>query len=245
MDYFTILKPGHRLRQIRKILGLTQEDLSGRNMSKNYISMFENGKRPINIINATYLADVLNSKAEEQGIQLNITASHFVKNEKDIAREICIGELDKISVNRSLDKNEKYWGLYKIIYLSKKYNLEDLLARALKTKGNFLYRDGLYSCAIAHFSKSILYFFREGDIDYINNCYLAMGKTYFMDKNYEMAITYYNLASSYGKEDSMLYYKALSYYKLGNYEISKSIINKIVFKDERVLKLENCISNYI
>ena len=60
-----------------------------------------------------------------------------------------------------------------------------------------------------------------------------MGKTYFMDNNYEMAITYYNLASLYGKEDRMLYYKALSYYKLGNYEISKSIMNKIIFKDER------------
>lgn len=245
MDDMRILKPGQRLRQIRKRLGLTQGDLSSKHMSKNYISMFENGKRPISIINATYLADILNAKAKERGIILNINSSYFVKNEKDIARELCIDGFNRIKEKNGIDKYEKYWELYKIIYLSKEYDLPDLLAKSLKLKGKLLYRERLYPCAIAHFSNSLLYYFREEDINGINNCYKAMGKTYFMDKNYTMAITYYNLASLYGQEDNMLYYKALSYYKLGNYEITKSIIDRIVFKDGRVLKLENSISNII
>ncbi|HSH36758.1 helix-turn-helix domain-containing protein [Schnuerera sp.] len=242
MEDFKILEPGQRLRQMRKKLRLTQKDLSGENMSKNYISMFENGKRSINIINATYFADMINMKAKEKGVELNVTASYFVKTQNDIAREVCLEGLDKIKDN-NIDKYEKYRELYKIIYISNEYELLNILAKSLKVKGKLLYRDKLYHCAITHFSKSLLYYSREDDLDGIHKCYLAMGKTYFMDGNYKTAITYYNLASLYGDEDSMLYYKALAYYKLGNYELSKSIIDKIIFKDERVLELENCISN--
>ena len=99
----TILEPGQRLKEARKKLGLKQDDLAGENMSKNYISMFENGKRRISIINAAYFADILNNKAEEKGIKLNVTASYFVKNEKDIAREKCIDWIDKI-LDKEADK---------------------------------------------------------------------------------------------------------------------------------------------
>ena len=245
MDYFTILKPGQRLRQIRKRLGLTQGDLSAENMSKNYISMFENGKRPINVINATYLADILNSKAKEMGINLNITSSYFIKSEKDIAKELCLDSFNIVLDKSNRNKHEKYRELYKIIYLSQKYDLPDLLAKALKLKGKFLYREGLYSCAITHFSESLLLFFKEGDINGISKSYLAIGQSYFMDNNYEMAITYYNLASLYGNEDKILYYKALSYYKLGNIVTTRGILDRIIFKDERVLELEKYISNFI
>ncbi len=241
MKELTILEPGQRLREIRKKLGLKQEDLAGENMSKNYISMFENGKRRINIINASYFADIINNKAYEKGIALNVTASYFVKNEKDLAREKCIDWMDKILDKKENNKTEVYKDLYKIIYLSNKYKLEDILAKALELKGKQLYRNGLYSCAITHFSKSLSYYTKELDDVGIENSYLAIGKTHFMDGNYRMAIAYYNLASLIENEDFILYYKALSYYKLGEYEIAKGIIDKIMFKDERVIELENYI----
>ena len=40
-----ILTPGQRLKALRKQFGLKQEDLESKNLSKNYISMFENDKR--------------------------------------------------------------------------------------------------------------------------------------------------------------------------------------------------------
>lgn len=245
MEEFTILEPGQRLRNIRKKLGLTQEDLVGKNMSKNYISMFENGKRRISIINATYLAEVLNNRAKEVGIDLNLTASYFVKNEKDIAREKCLEWLNNISKQRENNKIQNYRELYKIIYLSNKYQLRDLLARALDQKGKVLYRNGLYSCAITHFSYSLLYYGKEEDENRIKESYISIGKAYFMDENYPMSIVYYNLAGLIEREDSLLYYKALSHYKLGQFNIARSISNNIMFKDERVLELENHIDNII
>ena len=56
LEKIEILTPGQRLREIRRKLGVRQEDLAGKNLSKNYISMFENDKRRISIINATYLS---------------------------------------------------------------------------------------------------------------------------------------------------------------------------------------------
>lgn len=241
MKELTVLEPGQRLKEARKKLGLKQDDLAGENMSKNYISMFENGKRRISIINAAYFADILNSKAEEKGIKFNVTASYFVKNEKDIAREKCIDWIDKILDKKGNNKIEVYRELYKLIYLSKKYELDDILAKTLELKGKQLYRDGLYSCAIAHFSKSLSFYIREGDDLGIKGSYLAMGKTCFMNGNFRMAIVYYNLAGLIKNEDCILYYKALCYYKLEEFEVAKSIIDKIMFKDERVLELENYI----
>lgn len=241
MKELEILKPGQRLRKIRKMLGLRQEDIAGKNMSKNYISMFENGRRRINIINATYLADVLNDKAREKGIELNITASYFVKSEKDMVKDYCMDMLAELTQKEGISKEKTYKNLYQTIYLSKKYGLISILANSLKTKGDYLYRDGYYRCAIMHYSKSLIYFSKEEDKLGINNCYMAIGKSYFMDKNYEMAIAYFNLANPGNKDDDILYYKALSYYKLGNYEMAASIMDKIIFKDERVLKLEDRI----
>ena len=43
----------------------------------------------------------------------------------------------------------------------------------------------------------------------------------------------------------MLYFKALCYYKKEQYEVAKGLIDKIIFKDERVLELEKKISNII
>ena len=144
MEELTILEPGKRLRQARKKLGLTQQDLAGENMSKNYVSMFENGKRHISIINATYFVEVLNNKAKEKGIDINFEASYFIKNEKDMAREKSTNWLKQISNQKELNKAHIYKELYKIIYISEKYELNDLLAIAYKIKGKYLHRDGLY-----------------------------------------------------------------------------------------------------
>jgi len=78
MKDFKILNPGQRLKDIRRTLKLRQEELAGEKFSKNYISMFENNKRTINAINATYLSDRINELAKEKGINISITSSYFL-----------------------------------------------------------------------------------------------------------------------------------------------------------------------
>ncbi len=243
LEELIILEPGERLREARKKLGLTQQDLAGENMSKNYISMFENGKRHINIVNATYFANVLNKKAKEQRIDLNFEASYFVKSDKDIARDKSMEWIRQILHTPELNNIHIYRELYKTIYLSKKYELEDLLALAYKIKVKYLYKGKLYTCAKVHFLSSLFHYIQIEDYTGIKNSYVHLGKTSFIDQNYEMAIVYYNLAGEIENQDEIQYYKALSYSKLGNYHIAKSICNRIIFKDEKTLELEDFLSN--
>ncbi len=77
----------------------------------------------------------------------------------------------------------------------------------------------------------------------MKSIYVLIGKAYFMDLNYKMSIVYYNLAGLMGKDENILYYKALSYYKLGHSQIALNIIDNIMFRDERVLKLIHNIEN--
>lgn len=243
VEELTILEPGERLREVRRKLGLTQQDLAGKNMSKNYISMFENEKRHISIVNATHFANIFNKTAKEQRIDLHFEASYFVKSDRDIARDKSTNWIKQILQMTEYNITHIYRKLYKIIYLSKKYKLEDLLALAYKLKGKYLYQDELYTCALIHFSKALFYYIRIEDDTGIRNSYIHLGKTSFANKNYEMAIVYYNLAGQIENEDEILYYKALSYFKLGHYETAKSICNRIMFKDERAIQLENSLLN--
>lgn len=246
MDDLEVLSPGERLRSVRKELGLRQDDLSGKNLSKNYISMIENDKRRINIITASQLSERINKIAKKKGKDIDIQASYFIKNESDIAKDKCTKWLEDVEYLKNTNINEAFLSLYKVIYLSQKYDLNDMLAKAYCLKGACLHRNQLYECAIAHYTKGLVYFVKEDDLEEIREVYLNIANTCYMKKDYNEAINFYNLSGSLeNNEENILYYKALCYYKLGEYKIAKSIIDSIVFKDNRCLKLQHNIKEKI
>ena len=230
-----ILTPGQRLKALRKQFGLKQEDLESKNLSKNYISMFENDKRRINIISATYLANKINEIARQKGSTLNITASYFIKSDSDIARDICLELIEKSSSNSSNSVKNLYTDLYKVLMLSHKYEFSDLYGEALYLKGYHLYKAGLYNCAISNFSQSLLYFVGTRKV------YLNMAKTYYMKKDYKLSLTYFNLTGYLEESEDINYYKALCYYRLKRFDLAKNLNSRIVFKDSMAIELENNI----
>ena len=244
LDDIIILTPGERLKAVRKKLGLRQRDLAGKNLSENYISMFENDKRRINIINATYLSHRINEAAEEKGLDFRVAANYFIKSEKDIVKDKCSEWLSQCRNPGNDGYYDIYSNIYKSIFLSNKYNLSDILADSYFLKGNYLYTNGLYRCAIIHFSQGLLYYIKNGEIEKEGNCYFNMAKVYYKMENYDLAIGYFNLAGSTKKidEEKIKYYKALSFYKLKQYSLAKSNIDNILFKNGRVLELENNIT---
>ncbi len=241
----TVLTPGQRLRMLRKKLGLRQGDLAGEKISKNYISMFENGKRRINMFNATYLSSKINNIAESRGMDLKITASYFVKSERDIAKDKCINWLNSVSKYNNKYASKTYLKLYKVISLSRIYNLEDLLAEAYHLKGLQLYKNKLYNCAIAHYIQSLNEYIKLNNEEKISKIYLCIAKTYYMKKDYSLALIYFNYAGLIKENDEIFYYKAFSYYKMGKYKIAKSISDRILFKNNRYLDLETEINKVI
>lgn len=247
LEEIEILTPGQRLKEVRKELGIRQKDLAGTRLSKNYISMFENDKRRINIINATYLSQRINEIAKSKGLNLRIPANYFVKSEKDIVRDKSLELLVKCEDLTGNNRYDIYFNIYKVILLSNKYELLDILADSYFLKGHYLYRDKLYSCSIVHFSQSLFYYTKNGEIEKEGNCYFDMAKIYYKMEIYDIAIAYFNLAGSTKEVDieKINYNKALTFYKLGQYKLAKNCVDNILLKDGRTLKLENNINENI
>lgn len=107
-------------------------------------------------------------------------------------------------------------------------------------KGCYLYNNKLYSCAIIHFSQSLFYYTKSGEIEREGNCYFNMAKVYYKMEYYDLAISYFNLAGVTENIDreEISHYKALSFYKLKQYRLAKSNIDNIniikkLTKDEK------------
>lgn len=233
MEDIKILNPGERLKVLRKELKLKQEELAGERFSKNYISMFENNRRNINAINASYLAKKINEIASQRGKNITVTASYLLKNEVDIAKDKCKKWLFETESNLELTDYDSKLNLYKTILVSSKYDLLHFKGRALFLKGINSFNNERFVCAITQFLDSIIYFAKVNDFFAVKEVYKNIGITLFKKGSLEQATVYFNLCDSVIKKGilkgisndiEVTYYKALSYYRLGQYNSAKKII---------------------
>lgn len=248
MKDIEILSPGERLRKIRKELGLTQDDLAGEKFSKNYISMFENNRREINIISATFLVERINKLAQERGKKVNITTAHFLKTEEDIADQKCKNWLDEVESNLNLSNYEVDVILSKVIQLSTQFKLEQYLGKALFLKGLNLIQRKLYNCSIVQFLQSIVYFSKINDISAVVEAYKNIGIALFKQNNMEQAISILTLAESFVSnlegdheelKSSIKQYKSLCYFQLNQLKKEKSTMSYINNMNREISELEN------
>lgn len=233
MEDIRILNPGQRLKVLRKELKVKQEELAGERFSKNYISMFENNRRNINAINASYLAKKINEIASHRGKNISVTASYLLKNEEDIAKDKCKKWLFETESNLELSDFDCKLNLYKTILVSSKYNLLHFKGRALFLKGINSFNNQRFICAITQFLDSIIYFAKENDFYAVKEVYKNIGITLFKQESIELAIIYFNLCDSIIKKGilkglrndiELIYYKALCHFKLGQKNIANMII---------------------
>lgn len=253
MDDIKILKPGERLKELRKKLQLKQEELAGEKFSKNYISMFENNRRNINAINASYLANKINEFSEKKGMDIKINTSYLLKGQRDIAYDKCENWLREIETDLSLSNVEINFKAYKCLLLAAKYKLDALKGKALYLKGIDSFKNKRYDCAITQFLDSARYYSKERDFGFIVKIYEQVGICLYESGEFKQALIYFNLAdtiimSDYSNElssENINYYKALCYYHLGEYNIAKRIINEDKIDDESTLKLEKIITERV
>ena len=233
LEDIKILNPGERLKLLRKELKVKQEELAGEKFSKNYISMFENNKRNINAINASYLAKKINEIATQSGKNINVTASYLLKNEEDMAKDKCKKWLFETESNLELSDYDCELNLYKIILVSSKYDLLHFKGRSLYLKGINSFNNQRFICAVTQFLDSIIYFAMENDFYSVKEVYKNIGITLFRHGNIEQSIVFFNLCESILKKGilkgiqsdiELTYYKALCYFKSGQNRIASKII---------------------
>ncbi|QIB27304.1 helix-turn-helix domain-containing protein [Caloranaerobacter azorensis] len=254
MEDIELLSPGQRLKKIRKILNVNQEELAGKKFSKNYISMFENDKRKINIINAIYLSDKINKLAKQKGIDINVSASLFLKTEKDIAKDKCLEWLTYIESKNNISIYEINSKLYNVILLSTKYGLDEYKAKALFLKAENEFLRNHFNCAITLFLESVIYYSKLDDYISISDIYKYIGRILYNKGDFKEGLVYFNLAENMltrnedidnSRMEDIKYRKALTFYKLGQYELANNIIQKISNINDKFLELSNKINDFI
>lgn len=251
MEELNILSPGQRLKKMRKMLMLRQDELAGDKFSKNYISMFENNKRNINTINATYLANQINGFAKIKGKDININASYLLKSDVDMAKDKCEKWLQEVESNLNTNDNNCNLNLYKTIHISSKYGLTSYKAKAFYMKGLLSIYNERHQCAMTQLLAALVYFARENDFVYISDIYEKIGIILYNKKEIAQALVYFNLSYEVIKNskiydrkklEELNYYIALCYYDMKHYIIAKKMLGMVETESFKVSELSNRIN---
>ncbi len=251
MKELNILSPGQRLKEIRKTLKLRQDELAGEKFSKNYISMFENGKRTINAINATYLANQINELAKIKGKDININASYLLKSDMDLARDKCEKWLSEVEANLAASDKNCNNNLFKAIHISSKYELTSYKAKALYLKGLLSLHNERYKCAMTQLLGALVYYARENDFAYVSDIYEKIGIILYNKKEFTQALIYFNLSyeairssKTFDRHrlEGINYYIALCYYNMEQYITAQKILGMIEAENFKTSELANRIN---
>ncbi|MBS4539104.1 helix-turn-helix transcriptional regulator [Clostridium sp. D2Q-11] len=250
METIRILSPGERIKNLRKQLGIKQEELAGSKFSKNYISMFENNKRNINPINATYLADRINYISKEKEVDIYITASYLLKTESDMATEECNLIFEEVELNYNLTTTDKLHKIFTAIQIAKEYGLSNYYGRGLYLLGKLSLSNKIYHCAVTQFLDALDHFSRLNQISSVIETHKMLGITMLLKDDIDNAIIHLNLAESNVLElekskinndirEEIAYYRALCYFNNNDIIRAQSILNKVDTHNEKIMVLKN------
>jgi HTH-type transcriptional regulator, quorum sensing regulator NprR len=218
------LDSGDKIRKMRIKLNIKQEELNTTGVSRNFISMIENGKRKLPKHVAIKLMEIFECKADEIGIKLEEDEKWLMTSAREQAIEFCN---DKLSYDLSAEDIDE------VTTLVKNYNIRELIPKVYVMKANRLYEDRSYEEAFTYYYE-ILDCVKEWDEEkaFIYN---KLGKCKIMMLNYIEAITYfkkcYNLSlktSNVVDKRNCLYNIALSYKKLGRIEPALDFIDEFI-----------------
>lgn len=124
-----------KLKVYRKQFRLTQGDLENEAYSRGYFGLMENGKRNISYKVSSYLSAFFMEKAKEKGINLSLEDDYFSR-----PIEVDAGKYCEKKLKESLSIEE----LNEIMEICEKYNHTELLALALRKKGDIYFNEANY-----------------------------------------------------------------------------------------------------
>lgn len=250
MKELNILSPGQRLKEVRKMLRLRQDELAGKKFSKNYISMFENNKRAINAINATYLAEQINEFAKMKGKDINISASYLLKSDVDVAKDKCEKWLNGVEADLEKSYDNCNLNLFKTIHVSSRYGLLNYKAKGLYLKGLLSLRNERYECAMTQLLGALVYYAQENDFGYVSDIYEKIGIILYNKGQLHQALVYFNLSYAVirttrifdrSKIEELNYYIALCYYDMEQYIMAQKMLGMVETINIRISELANRI----
>jgi tetratricopeptide (TPR) repeat protein len=206
------LTTGEKIKNLRKKLGMRQQELEDKNMSRAFISMVENGKRGLGKENARSIAEKLNNKASKLGFNLNIDEEYLLRTPKEDAEFYCS---EKLNNNPTVDEIDV------ILKICKDYNLIKIKAESYKILGDYAFEINDYKKAIIKYMTSIDLYKDIGDyslLPYLYNkigvCKLNLLENTMNDLLYREAIFLFERANYYAENLNDLEAEKYSLYNI-------------------------------
>ncbi|MCM3006864.1 tetratricopeptide repeat protein [Priestia koreensis] len=231
-------KMGHRIKERRKLAGLTQADISGPNVSTAMISLIERGKTNPSL-------KILEEIATKLGVSVN-----YLLDKEDGDSDLFENNEVTINMLKILIKTGKYSDAEEIFGLLEKQDIEPALKGYLyKIKGEFSLIHKNYEYAIEYFNES-LSFLTPYDLDTYIEVYSNVATCYRQIRNYQMSIESslqglfllkFNYSSSTNPLIKLkLYYdQAYSYCRINEFNKGMVVINEAL----DLMKATECYFN--
>ncbi|AGF59421.1 DNA-binding XRE family transcriptional regulator [Clostridium saccharoperbutylacetonicum] len=250
-----IMKQGEKIKRIRKMLHMTQEELAEGICSKQNISLIENNKQKISVNLANAIAKKFNRIAKEKEINIStITPGELMIDEDEQANYIfsnnIISELKEIQTidlfEQKLLKAENIIREH-VITDSNKIELYKLATdfyyyRYQYTKSDKMCDNGLKICinSLNNFEEAIFYIYHSRNYIFTENYIKALQQLDYAEK-----------LNSHIMDDNLsimiLYHRGLTYKKLGEYDTAlkyfKILKEKNVKDKTMLLKIKMMYAN--
>ncbi len=221
MDF---LYPGEKLRKAREQLGLKQSELAGPGMSRNYISMIEDGKRPLTERAANTLANAINSAAVERNIDYHIDSKHLMETPAQSAYKYCMERVGSIKVISSMDE---------LLYYGNKYNLPEVILKCYIKRGNLHFRAKCYIDALSDYNEALQLVYMGKSKDSMVDILNKVGGCYIQLLDYNSAVIYLTKAwnscclNENNRQRKLIIYNiSLCYCNMGKYDKAIETLEK-------------------
>lgn len=171
---------GEKIRDLRKALGLTQEQLAGRELTKSYVSQVELGRiRP-------------SRKAlEVMARRLGKPLGYFLDNDDDRRTvDVLIKASNALVVAHRLD--DAIAGLTEAQHLAERIGRDDLLARIVATLGRVDMARGDFASALHHFSHALELLSWQTDVAFKARIAAQMGEAAHRQGVFHEAVAHYH-----------------------------------------------------
>lgn len=218
------LTTGEKIRNLRKKLGMRQQELEDKNITRAFISMVETGKRGLGRESARIIAAKFKDKASKLGLKISVDEEYILRTPEEDAEVYC---------NEKLNNNPTKDEIEVILEICSKYNLTKVEARSYKILGNYAFEMRNYREACLDYIISLDLYKDTEDNKSLPYLYNRIGYCKFCRSMYVEAIPFFERANYYALAFNNLTYQkysllnlAKTYQKLHRYEKALEYVDK-------------------
>lgn len=242
-----ILSPNEKVKKIRQLLRITQEELAKHICTRSNLSQIESGKQKLTYSLASKFTKRLNDIAKEKNIDIIIIVEDIMQDEDSQAEDIlkntiikCLKDIDEI------DLFEKK--LYQAEYLVDKYNIANSIKIELyKATSDFYYDKCCYLKSDEMCNKGITVCISSENILEEAHFYVSKARMYTEQGLYIESLEklmkaeqIYNNIYDNGLFERLYFNKALAYKKLNNYDETLKYLDMLISKTKDDMMLLKC-----